>query len=86
MPTGTPNPQTSTPADDPWGETAALAATAPGASPWGETDVPAVGVPGVRPSRWHADESTRAEAARFAVWGERASNDFGAGPPSFATV
>ncbi|RZT13244.1 uncharacterized protein DUF222 [Kribbella sp. VKM Ac-2569] len=68
--TGEPKPQISTPQDDPWGETAA----------------PATGVPGVRPSRWHADELTRAEAARFAVWGERAPNDSGAGPPSFATI
>ncbi|TCC02591.1 HNH endonuclease signature motif containing protein [Kribbella soli] len=67
---GTPGPQTSTPAGDPWGGTAAPAAT----------------TPGVRPSRWHADELTRAEAARFAVWGERAPNESGAGPPSFATI
>jgi hypothetical protein len=40
----------------------------------------------VRPSRWHADESTRAEAARFAVWGERATDDADTGPPSFATI
>ena len=68
--TGDPTPQISTPQDDPWGETAAPAACAPGA----------------RPSRWHADESTRAEAARFAVWGERAPNDSDTGPPSFATI
>jgi hypothetical protein len=68
--TGRSRPQTSTPAEDPWGETAA----------------PAAGAPAVRPSRWHADEPTRAEAARFAVWGERATNDAGTGPPSFATI
>ncbi|WP_410789312.1 DUF222 domain-containing protein [Kribbella sp. C-35] len=69
-PTGMPRPQTSTPADD----------------PWGETDVPAAGASGVRPSRWHADDQTRAEAARFAVWGDRTTNESGAGPPSFTTV
>ncbi|WP_238151321.1 hypothetical protein [Kribbella sindirgiensis] len=69
-PTGSPRPETSTPADDPWGETALPAAT----------------VPGVGPSRWHAGEVTRAEAARFAVWGVRTPHDSGAGPPSFATI
>ncbi|TCC04203.1 HNH endonuclease [Kribbella soli] len=69
-PTGNPRSQISTPADD----------------PWGGTDLPAAGAPGVRPSRWQADELTRAEAARFAVWGERATNESGAGPPSFATI
>jgi hypothetical protein len=69
-PSGTPNDRISTPQDDPWGDTAAPAATASG----------------VRPSRWHADESTRAEAARFAVWGERAPNNSDTGPPSFATI
>ncbi len=82
----TATPATSTRADDPWGETTAPAATAPHVSPSGGPDVPAVGVPGVRPSRWHADEQTRAEAARFAVWGEHAPSDSGAGPPSFATI
>ncbi|TDW90571.1 uncharacterized protein DUF222 [Kribbella pratensis] len=69
-PAGNSKPRISTPADDPWGETAAPAATASG----------------VRPSRWHADESTRAEAARFAVWGVRAPNNSDTGPPSFATI
>ena len=69
-PADNPKPQTSTPADDPWGESA----------------LPVPGAPGVRPSRWNADELTRAEAARFAVWGERATNESGAGPPSFATI
>ncbi|TCC29817.1 HNH endonuclease [Kribbella sindirgiensis] len=69
-PIGNPTSRSSTPADDPWGETA----------------TPADAVPGVRPSRWHADEQTRAEAARFAVWGERTMNGVGAGPPSFATI
>ncbi|TCC01821.1 HNH endonuclease [Kribbella soli] len=68
--TGKPRPQTSTPADDPWGGAA----------------VPAAAAPGVRSRRWRADESTRAEAARFAVWGERAPDESGAGPPSFATI
>ncbi|WP_238151552.1 hypothetical protein [Kribbella sindirgiensis] len=78
--TGTPRAQTSTPADD----------------PWGGTDLPAASAPTVGPSRWHADEQTRAEAARFAVWGDeppeyssvrnRATNDTGTGPPSFATI
>ena len=68
--TDNPTPRSSTPADDPWGGTA----------------TPAASAPGVRPSRWHADELTRAEAARFAVWGERTPNDSGAGPPSFATI
>ena len=63
-------PQTSTPAVDPWGGAVVPAATAPD----------------VRTSRWQADELTRAEAARFAVWGERAANESGAGPPSFATI
>ncbi|RZT15314.1 uncharacterized protein DUF222 [Kribbella sp. VKM Ac-2569] len=67
---GNPKPQISTPADDPWGDTA----------------TPAAAALGVRPSRWHADELTRAEAARFAVWGERTPNDAGTGPPSFATI
>jgi hypothetical protein len=69
-PAGTPNDRISTPPDDPWGDTAAPAATGSG----------------VRPSRWQADESTRAEAARFAVWGERAPNNSDTGPPSFATI
>ncbi|RZT07964.1 uncharacterized protein DUF222 [Kribbella sp. VKM Ac-2569] len=68
--TGHPTPQISTPQDDPWGDTA----------------TPAAAAPGVRPSRWHADELTRAEAARFAVWGERTPNDADTGPPSFATI
>ncbi|WP_327636625.1 HNH endonuclease [Kribbella sp. NBC_00482] len=68
--TDNPTPRSPTPADDPWGETAAPAASAQG----------------VRPSRWHADDLTRAEATRFAVWGERTPNDTGAGPPSFATI
>ncbi|TCC31260.1 HNH endonuclease [Kribbella sindirgiensis] len=71
--TGNPGRRISTPADDPWGETDAPA-------------VPAAGASGVRSSRWQADESTRAEAARFAVWGERAPNDSDTGPPSFATI
>ncbi|WP_410791309.1 DUF222 domain-containing protein [Kribbella sp. C-35] len=89
--TGNPRPQTSTPADDPWGKT-----DLPADDPRGETDVPAASAPGVRPSRWHADELTRAEAARFAVWGDdvseyssvqnRATNEADTGPPSFATV
>ncbi|MGW6196112.1 DUF222 domain-containing protein [Kribbella sp. NPDC055110] len=70
-------------------------ASAPAVDPWGETDVPAAeppelaqsaSAPDVKPSRWHCDESTRAEAARFAVWGEGATNDSGTGPPSFATI
>ncbi|TCC28354.1 HNH endonuclease, partial [Kribbella sindirgiensis] len=70
---GDPAPRSSTPADDPWGETDTPA-------------VPAAGASGVRASRWQADESTRAEAARFAVWGERTTNDADTGPPSFATI
>ncbi|WP_410792740.1 DUF222 domain-containing protein [Kribbella sp. C-35] len=70
MGTGSSRPQTSGPAVDPWGGTAVPAAAAPGGSP----------------RRWQADELTRAEAARFAVWGERATNESGAGPPSFATI
>ncbi|TDW81844.1 HNH endonuclease [Kribbella pratensis] len=69
-PAGNSKPRISSPQDDPWGDTAAPAATGSG----------------VRPSRWHADESTRAEAARFAVWGERATDDADTGPPSFATI
>ncbi|WP_166658802.1 hypothetical protein [Kribbella sp. VKM Ac-2571] len=48
--------------------------------------MPAAVASGVGPSRWQADELTRAEAARFAVWGDRATNESGAGPPSFATM
>ncbi|TDW83336.1 uncharacterized protein DUF222 [Kribbella sp. VKM Ac-2566] len=69
-PAGNSKPRISSPQDDPWGDTAAPAATGSG----------------VRPSRWHADESTRAEAARFAVWGARATDDADTGPPSFATI
>ncbi|WP_327640904.1 DUF222 domain-containing protein [Kribbella sp. NBC_00482] len=76
-----PRPHTSTPADDPWGETAL-----PADDPSGESALPADAERDVRPSRWNADESTRAEAARFAVWGEHAPNGTGTGPPSFATI
>ena len=89
--TGSPRPQTSAPAGDLSGET-----ELPADDPWGEADVPSASAPGVRPSRWHADELTRAEATRFAVWGDgppeyssvqnRATNESDAGPPSFATV
>jgi hypothetical protein len=77
--TGSSGPEPSTPADDPWGETALPAPELPelAQSPT---------APAVKPSRWHADESTRAEAARFAVWGDRATNDSDTGPPSFATI
>ncbi|WP_165552967.1 HNH endonuclease signature motif containing protein [Kribbella speibonae] len=81
-PIGIPTPRSSIPAVDPWGETDTRVA--------GASAVPAAGASSVRPSRWRADESTRAEAARFAVWGEGNTNgsdiNSGSGPPSFATV
>ncbi|TCC29623.1 HNH endonuclease [Kribbella speibonae] len=81
-PIGIPTPRSSIPAVDPWGESDTPAA--------GASAVPAAGASSVRPSRWQADESTRAEAARFAVWGEGNTNgsdiNSGSGPPSFATV
>ncbi|TCC18607.1 HNH endonuclease, partial [Kribbella sindirgiensis] len=72
---------TDLPADDPW-----RGADLPTDDPSSEIDGPVPGAPRVKTSRWHADEQTRAEAARFAVWGERTTNESGAGPPSFATI
>ncbi|WP_427894740.1 DUF222 domain-containing protein [Kribbella sp. GL6] len=53
----------------------------PPADLWGDTAVPVA-----RRSRWKADEATLTDAARFAVWGERAPTGPMTDPPPFVTI